>query len=529
VPHASRSAEQQRVQANGDARMRTHGLPLNPDHGQNTQHIVPCAASGLVDFSRWFCSPFRNAQKSTDSMLVQARQCEHLSALLCHSSGHITQVIQALEAHQSCRMTGTLAKDDDNLPIRLRDELRHVNEERMQLKKIMSSIPELSNAFESALQCLQQSRNECEHLKQFNATQAAKHREAWQRWKKEHEQIRRSSLSKLNRLSCTLIHRRRVHVVMHVWSEHSRAKRADHEVFFSRRMQCCMRRPGIRCEYLWPQEQLPEKSAPEAGVDLFNLSESDNEHAVANARKPSDETVRNGGGCVQHLNKAVVNCQPLQLQEHELVRAHKTVKRLLRLIAQDGQASAPGILGVAFGADNVVMEIMPNSPAHDCGIIHIGDRLLQIDGREISEGFCGRLQGEVGTTVELSLETSLAEGHGDSGLDRGRVKCVKLTRASAMGVIMSNWSLIEGIESLAKYVEAHVAGTRGGAATSGVVGVRCGKSEEVQREKKGKKAVMGSAAASQDKERRLMQEREVRMTLENRLLKQQLAESQVRA
>ena len=237
----------------------------------------------------------------------------------------------------------------------------------------------------------------------------------------------------------------------------------------------------------------------------------------------------------------MVNCRPLQLQEHELARAHKTVNRLLQLIAQDGQITSgkraichphdadaeAGILGVAFGADNVVMEIMPNSPADDCGIIHIGDRLLQIDGREISEEFRGRLQGEVGTTVELSLETSLAEGHGHSGLDSGRVKCVKLTRASAMGIIMSNWSLTDGIESLAKYVEAHVAGTRGGAATSGKVGARCGKSEEVQREKKGAKAVMPGAAASQDKERRLMQEREVRMTLENRLLKQQLAEKQV--
>jgi hypothetical protein len=38
----------------------------------------------------------------------------------------------------------------------------------------------------------------------------------------------------------------------------------------------------------------------------------------------------------------------------------------------------PGILGVAFDADGVVIELVSHSPAYECGKIKIGDRLLQV-------------------------------------------------------------------------------------------------------------------------------------------------------
>ena len=143
---------------------------------------------------------------------------------------------------------------------------------------------------------------------------------------------------------------------------------------------------------------------------------------------------------------------------------------------EDG-GGEPGVLGVTFDMECTVIEIVPNSPAHICGRIAIGDRLLQVDGKDAimasspcrSEAHLEQLCfGLVGSTVHLVLASRGAAGeHREMPLGESeetvasnaieRTKHIDLTRVSASEVMISNFTLEEAVNMLERFVNLVVA------------------------------------------------------------------------
>jgi C-terminal processing protease CtpA/Prc len=124
-----------------------------------------------------------------------------------------------------------------------------------------------------------------------------------------------------------------------------------------------------------------------------------------------------------------------------------------------------------------VIEIVPNSPAHICGKIAIGDRLLQVDGKDAIMASSPRrskahLQqlcfGLVGSTVHLVLASRGAAGqHREMPLGEAKETVasnaiektihIDLTRVSASEVMISNFNLDEAVNMLERFVNLVVA------------------------------------------------------------------------
>ena len=387
----------------------------------------------------------------------QVTQCEHLSALICNSTAHTVHLLQRLESSAS---SAGLLGGDACLATNLKGELKVIVSERSALQAMMATLPEALGAVRHALQL---KLTECERLKQWNAVQGEKNSQARQVARRKVVYIRECSMRKIATLSRTLVCRRRLQAAVCAWREYSRAESADNGLVYTHKVQCCMAEPCIQCQ---------------------------------DRRRPDFETHKSG----KHR----------RLEDLEHVRI--TVKRLLHHL-QAGHET--GILGVAFGAGGMeVMEVVPHSPADECGRIKVGDRLLQIDGRAPKS--LPPLHGEVGTTVDLTLQEA----------GSGMVKSVKLTRASATAIVINSRNIIESIDFLAQYVEAHCATYEALPQSERQIADPC-RSERVQWEVT--ETAGDKTAAAQDKERKAMQEKEARLTFEVRRLKQELTERQVRS
>ena len=143
---------------------------------------------------------------------------------------------------------------------------------------------------------------------------------------------------------------------------------------------------------------------------------------------------------------------------------------------EDGRGE-PGVLGVTFDMECAVIEIVPNSPAHICGKIAIGDRLLQVDGKDAimassprrSEAHLQQLCfGLVGSTVHLVLASRGAAGQhremppgeaketvASNAIEK--TKHIDLTRVSASEVMISNFNLEEVVNMLERFINLVVA------------------------------------------------------------------------
>jgi len=244
---------------------------------------------------------------------------------------------------------------------------------------------------------LERGHGELEHMKMLNALQAAKHNEAWQRANVKREAQRRSWLRKLDALSLRLVHRRRIHKIFQNWSVRCRARKAGHELVYERKVHCCMLdSPCIQCEHLLLVHETVASSQPateEVSAQPDEKSEARNSDLKPTVL-PRQEDQWNE--CNASFDSSFFSecCS----QEPSGRYVCQTVKQLATLIYEQAPSAIQGshhgldctrheagVLGAIFDADGVVIEIVPHSPAHVCGWIGIGDRLLSVSRQHTTQ------------------------------------------------------------------------------------------------------------------------------------------------
>jgi hypothetical protein len=247
---------------------------------------------------------------------------------------------------------------------------------------------------------VERGHRELEHMKMLNALQAAKHSEAWQRANIKREAQRRSWLRKLDELSRSLVHRRRIHKVFQNWSVRCRARKAGHELVYERKVHCCMLdSPCIQCEHLLLVHETVASSQPT--TEDVTAQPDEKSEARNSDLKPTvlPRQQDQSNECNASFDSSFFSeCRAQEPGGLSGRYVCQTVKQLATLIYEqapsaiqgsqdelDSTRHESGVLGAIFDADGVVIEIVPHSPAQICGGIGIGDRLLSVSRQHTTQ------------------------------------------------------------------------------------------------------------------------------------------------